>query len=118
MDGAVTETSGCDSDFGARSEESGGEADPAPFAVVVVELAAEPPFVSRSGLLLAECASGGELFVGVAISIGSPGEGADIWMVGVMIGIVLVVIGSSGPSTMRGKCADSVAAVIVWQDRK
>jgi hypothetical protein len=103
---------------GVGSELSGGEAEPllavpGPLAVAV-EFAPEASFASWSGLLPSVCGGGGgELFVGVVISIGSPGEGADIWMVGVMIGIVREAIGSSGPSTMRGRCADWVAAVIV-----
>ena len=101
---------------GVGSELSGGEAEsrlpaPEPFAAAA-EFPPEAPFVSRSGLLPSE-RGGGELFVGVVISIGSPGEGADIWMVGVMIGIVLEAICSSGPSIIRGRCADWVAAVIV-----
>jgi hypothetical protein len=55
------------------------------------------PFTSLSGLFAAE--GGAHEFVGVVISIGSPGDGADIWMVGVRIGTVLAPIGSSGRST-------------------
>lgn len=98
-----------DSDFGASSELSGGEAEaplPDPLAVAV-EAVAETLLDSPPGLLLPDWAAcGGELLVGVVISIGSPGDGADIWMVGVMMGIVREVIGSSGPSTMRGMRTD------------
>lgn len=77
----VAESSVFASDLGVCSEVSGGEAEPPlpePLAVVV-DVAPDAPFASRSGLLLSECgAGGGELFVGVVISIGSPGEGADI----------------------------------------
>lgn len=54
------------------------------------------PLGSPSGLLLADW--GADELVGVVISMGSPGDGADIWMVGVlMMGMVTVrvVIGSS-----------------------
>lgn len=62
-------------------------------------LLALPPlaFTSLSGLLVADW--GAEEFVGVVMSMGSPGEGADIWMVGAMIGIVLAPIESSDPSS-------------------
>jgi hypothetical protein len=49
---------------------------------------------SRSGLLVAE--AGADEPVGVVMSMGSPGEGVDIWMVGVMMGIVLTPIEDSG----------------------
>jgi hypothetical protein len=51
---------------------------------------------SRSGLLVAE--AGADEPVGVVMSMGSPGEGVDIWMVGVMMGIVLTPIEDSGAS--------------------
>jgi len=66
--------------------------------------------VSLSGLFVAE--AGAEELVGVVISMGSPGDGADIWMVGVMIGIVLAPIGSSGPSAKWFLGALSVAVAI------
>lgn len=50
------------------------------------------PLVSLSGLLVAEC--GADELVGVVMSIGSPGDGPDIWMVGVRIGTVLAPIES------------------------
>jgi hypothetical protein len=50
------------------------------------------PLVSLSGLLVAEC--GADELVGVVMSIGSPGDGPDIWMVGVRIGTVLAPIDS------------------------
>ncbi len=69
------------------------------------------PFSSPSGLLLAD--GGAEELVGVVTSIGSPGEGADILMVGVIMGMVRAVIGTSGPFARRGvRCALSVAAAI------
>lgn len=52
-----------------------------------------PPLVSSVGLLAAE--AGADELVGVAMSMGSPGDGADIWMVGVRIGTVRALIGSS-----------------------
>lgn len=55
------------------------------------------PFASRSGLLLADRGADDELVV-VATSMGSPGEGADICIVGVMIGTVLAPMPSSRPS--------------------
>lgn len=51
------------------------------------------PLASLPGLLVAD--GGADEFVGVVISIGSPGDGADIWMVGVRIGTVLAPIDSS-----------------------
>jgi hypothetical protein len=51
---------------------------------------------SRSGLLVAE--AGADEPVGVVMSMGSPGEGVDIWMVGAMMGIVLTPIEDSGAS--------------------
>jgi hypothetical protein len=54
------------------------------------------PLASLSGLFVAE--AGAEEFVGVVISMGSPGDGADIWMVGVRIGTVLAPIDSPGRS--------------------
>jgi len=69
------------------------------------------PFPSLSGLLVAD--AGADELVGVVMSMGSPGDGADIWMVGVRMGMVRTVIGSSGPSAMMGgRCALSVAAAI------
>lgn len=52
-----------------------------------------PPLVSSVGLLVAE--AGADELVGVAMSMGSPGDGADIWMVGVRMGTVRALIGSS-----------------------
>lgn len=56
--------------------------------------------------------------MGVVISIGSPGEGADIWIVGgVIMGMVRVVIGSwemSEACSIRWTCAGWVAAVIFY----
>jgi low affinity Fe/Cu permease len=57
------------------------------------------PFTSASGLLLAVMVA--LVFVGVVISIGSPGDGADIWMVGVVIGTIRMPIDSDGPSMAR-----------------
>lgn len=65
---------------------------------------------SLSGLLVAE--AGADELVGVVMSIGSPGDGADIWIVGVMMGTVLAPIGSSGPSAKWFLGALSVAAAI------
>jgi hypothetical protein len=45
--------------------------------------------------------AGADEFVGVVMSMGSPGDGADIWMVGVRIGTVLAPIDSSGRSISR-----------------
>ncbi len=56
------------------------------------------PLVSLSGLLVAEARA--EELVGVVIAIGSPGEGAEVLIVGVRIGTVLAPI-SSGLSTAR-----------------
>ena len=69
------------------------------------------PFISASGLLLDP--EGVIAFVGVVISIGSPGDGADIWIVGVGIGTIRVLIGSPGPSVARSVlCGLSVAVAI------
>jgi hypothetical protein len=69
------------------------------------------PFTSASGLLLE--AIGVFAFVGVVISIGSPGEGAEVLIVGVGIGMIRVLIGSSGPSEGRGfRCGLSIAVAI------
>ena len=51
---------------------------------------------SRSGLLVAE--GGADEPVGVVMSMGSPGDGVDIWMVGAIMGIVLTPIEDSEPS--------------------
>jgi hypothetical protein len=51
---------------------------------------------SLSGLFVAD--AGADEVVGVVISIGSPGDGADIWIVGAIIGTVLAPIDSSDPS--------------------
>ncbi len=58
-----------------------------------------PPFVfaSRSGLLVAE--AGADEPVGVVMSMGSPGDGVDIWIAGAMMGIVLTPIDECNPST-------------------
>lgn len=92
---------------GVGSELSGGETEPRvpepePLAATA-EFPLEAPFASWSGVMPSERGGGGggELFVGVVISIGSPGEGADVWMVGVMIGIVREAIGSSVLSIVR-----------------
>ena len=69
------------------------------------------PFISASGLLLE--AEGVVAFVGVVISMGSPGDGADIWMVGVGMGTIRVLICSPGPSVARSVlCGLSVAVAI------
>ena len=69
------------------------------------------PLVSLSGLLVAE--AGAEELVGVVISIGSLGEGADVLMVGVSMGTVLAPIESSGRSRARCVlCALSVTVAI------
>ena len=65
---------------------------------------------SLSGLFVAEW--GADVLVGVVISIGSPGDGADIWIVGGAIGTVLAPIGSSGPSAKWVLGALSVAVAI------
>lgn len=70
------------------------------------------PFASLSGLLVAE--AGAEELVGVVISMGSPGDGADIWMVGVRMGTVLAPIDSSGRSMIRFLGALSVI-VAIWK---
>jgi hypothetical protein len=55
---------------------------------------------------------GADAFVGEAMSIGSPGDGADIWIEGVGMGTILVM-GSSGPAETSGfLCGLSVAAAI------
>jgi len=54
---------------------------------------------SLSGLLVAE--AGADELVGVVMSMGSVGEGADMWMVGVMMGTVLRPMGS-GQTSGRG----------------
>jgi len=69
------------------------------------------PFASPSGLFVAE--AGADEFVGVVMSMGSPGDGADIWMVGVRIGTVLAPIDSSGRSIKRFLGALSVI-VAIW----
>lgn len=53
------------------------------------------PFVSPSGLLVAE--AGAEEFVGVEMSMGSLSGGPDIWIVGVRMGTVRGANGSSFP---------------------
>lgn len=65
---------------------------------------------SPSSLFTADC--GAEELVGVVTSIGSPGDGADVWMVGVRIGTVRAAIGSSGPSG-RGFAGALSAAVAI-----
>lgn len=65
---------------------------------------------SLSGLLVAE--AGADELVGVVMSMGSPGDGADIWIVGVMMGTVLAPIESSGPSAKWFLGALSVAVAI------
>jgi len=65
---------------------------------------------SPSGLLVEE--AGAEEFVGVVISMGSPGDGADIWIVGVRIGTVREGIGPSESSARGVLCALSVAVSI------
>jgi hypothetical protein len=56
--------------------------------------------------------AGADEFVGVVISMGSPGDGVDIWIVGAMMGMVLTPIDDSGPSAGRLLGALSVAAAI------
>lgn len=68
------------------------------------------PLVSLSGLLVAE--AGAEELVGVVMSMGSPGDGADIFMVGVRIGTVLAPIGSSERSSIWFRGALSVIVAI------
>lgn len=65
---------------------------------------------SPSGLLVTE--AGADEFVGVVMSIGSPGDGVDICIVGAMIGIVLTPIDSWGPSAKWFPSARSAAAAI------
>lgn len=65
---------------------------------------------SRSGLLVAE--AGADEPVGVVISMGSPGDGVDIWMVGAMMGMVLTPIDESDGSVEWILGALSVAAAI------
>lgn len=76
-----------------------------------------PPLrlTSWSGLLVAE--AGADEFVGVVISMGSPGDGVDIWIVGAMIGMVLRPIDDSDLSTDRFLGALSVAAAICPAER-
>jgi hypothetical protein len=50
--------------------------------------------------------------VGVVMSMGSPGDGVDIWMVGAIMGIVLTPIEDSEPSEEWNRGALSVAAAI------
>jgi hypothetical protein len=73
-------------------------------------VAAPLTLTSRSGLLVAE--AGADEPVGVVISMGSPGDGVDIWMVGAMIGIVLTPIEESEASVEWILGALSVAAAI------
>lgn len=65
---------------------------------------------SRSGLLVAE--AGADEPVGVVMSMGSPGDGVDIWMVGAIIGMVLTPIDDSEGSVEWILGALSVAAAI------
>ena len=70
------------------------------------------PLASLSGLLVAE--AGADELVGVVISIGSPGDGADIWMVGVRIGTVLAPIDSSGRS-MTSRFLGALSVIVaIW----
>jgi hypothetical protein len=72
-----------------------------------------PPLTlrSRSGLLVAE--AGADEPVGVVMSMGSPGDGVDIWMVGAaMMGIVLTPIDECVPSAGKFLGTLSVAAAI------
>lgn len=69
------------------------------------------PLTSVSGLLLPFILTVAE--VGVLISMGSPGDGADIWIVGVGIGTIRTPIASSGIFVAkRDLCGLSVAVAI------
>lgn len=76
-----------------------------------------PPVVFAASLLSGGVfvpATGAEGVVGVVTSIGSPGDGADIFMVGVRIGTVLAPIGSSGCCSCSKICfRDGALSVIV-----
>lgn len=76
-----------------------------------------PPLTltSRSGLLVAE--AGADEPVGVVMSMGSPGDGVDIWIVGAMMGIVLTPIDECVPSAGKFLGTLSVAAAICPGDR-
>lgn len=64
--------------------------------ILWLRIGSRPPFISPSGLLVAE--GGAEEFVGVVMSIGSlSGGGPDIWIVGVRMGTVRGASGSSFP---------------------
>jgi hypothetical protein len=80
------------------------------FRIGVFERSLSSP-TSSSELLVAD--GGADELVGVVTSIGSPGEGADIWIVGgVRNGIVRLLTGSSKPADMVSRSALSVAAAI------
>jgi len=69
------------------------------------------PLSSASGLLLDFIV--GVVLVGVVISMGSPGDGADIWIVGVGMGTIRTPIGSPEPcEAKRDLCGLSVAVAI------
>lgn len=71
---------------------------------------------SRSGLLVAE--AGAEEPVGVVMSMGSPGDGVDICMVGVVImGMVLTPIEESEGSAAGILGALAVAVAICWREQ-
>jgi hypothetical protein len=82
------------------------------FSAVVPARSLLLPLASVSGLLVTE--AGAEGFVGVVTSMGSPGDGADIFMMGVSrIGTVLAPIGSSGRSSIwfRGAALSVIVAI-------
>jgi hypothetical protein len=73
------------------------------------------PLISVSGLLLGVMVADVLAAVGVVTSIGSPGDGADISILGVGMGTMRAFIWSSGPEVERTfRCGLSVAAAILW----
>jgi hypothetical protein len=95
--------------FGTVAEPAGAAmAEPFVFAFVGADsvvgevlFCSEVPLKSLSGLLLERAAA--FEFVGVLTSMGSLGDGADIWMVGVMMGRVRGV-SESARSAARDRC--------------
>jgi len=62
------------------------------------------PFLLLSRILFANAWA--DELVRVGISVGSPGGGPDIWVVGVKIGVIRVDLVSTGPSAVNGSCAE------------
>lgn len=116
---AVTDGMGIEEDAFGVGPSLGGELLPAPLTSASFPLPLTVlPLPAPSGLLEPDERSfGAVVLVGVVISIGSPGDGADIWIVGVSMGTVRAAARDASVSigfvTSRLLCELSVTVAIV-----